>query len=243
LTNTRVYRNPDSLARAVADRFVSVSCDAADQRRAACIALSGGHTLRRLLKVLAAPNVSATIPWQNVRLYWVHERDASPEHPRSCYGIVRDFLLRHVPIPDSNVFPMRPWDYGVARAAEMYAEILKQTVPSAGAGLPRFDLALLGLGHDGDIAGLYPLSPGLHVTDRLCIGNIGPGRNMWVTLTYPVLNAASSVLVIASGASKADIVRRVLTEPRDIEHLPAQGIAPTSGDLLWMFDPEAAAGL
>lgn len=243
MTNTRIYRNPDSLARAVADRFVGAARLAADEGRAACIALSGGSAVKRILRVLAEPGVSASVPWEAVRLYFAHEHDASPEHPHSSYGMARDLLIRHVPIPEPNVFPMRPWDYGVATAASKYAEILEQTVPHGESGLPRLDLVLLSLGDDGHVASLYPLCAGLHVTDRLCVGYETPNRRTRITLTYPVLNAASSVIIVASGASKAEIVRRVLTEPLDIEHLPAQGIAPANGDLLWMLDTDAAASL
>jgi 6-phosphogluconolactonase len=69
-----------------------------------------------------------------------------------------------------------------------------------------------------------------------------PDRKLWrVTLTPGILNRARNVTFVASGANKAEILRRVLEGPFDPSLLPAQAITPSEGRLTWMVD-EAAAG-
>jgi 6-phosphogluconolactonase len=45
---------------------------------------------------------------------------------------------------------------------------------------------------------------------------------------------------LVSGASKAEILRQVLEGPRDRNRLPAQGIEPVDGSLVWYVDKAAA---
>jgi 6-phosphogluconolactonase len=60
-----------------------------------------------------------------------------------------------------------------------------------------------------------------------------------VSLTYAVLNRARRVVFLACGASKAAVIRRVLTaSPPD---LPAQRVRPPAGRVTWVLDPAAAA--
>ena len=66
---------------------------------------------------------------------------------------------------------------------------------------------------------------------------------MWrVTLTWPVINHASQVFFLLSGAEKALILNEVFEGPRDVERLPSQLIVPADGILTLLLD-EAAATL
>ncbi|NWT92388.1 6PGL phosphogluconolactonase, partial [Urocynchramus pylzowi] len=62
-----------------------------------------------------------------------------------------------------------------------------------------------------------------------------------VTMTLPLLNASKSLLVVATGASKAPVLKRILEEQEP--WLPAARLRPRSGRLRWLLDREAAQGL
>jgi 6-phosphogluconolactonase len=62
-----------------------------------------------------------------------------------------------------------------------------------------------------------------------------------VTITYPVINAARRVWILASGAGKAGMVAEVLEGLMVPDAIPAQGVRPVHGKLTWLLD-EAAAG-
>jgi 6-phosphogluconolactonase len=69
-------------------------------------------------------------------------------------------------------------------------------------------------------------------------------KDAWrITLTWPVINRASSVFFLVEGADKAQILKEVMTGPHDVERLPSQLIWPASGILTLILDQSAAAML
>ncbi|NXK91183.1 6PGL phosphogluconolactonase, partial [Formicarius rufipectus] len=91
---------------------------------------------------------------------------------------------------------------------------------------------------------LFPLFPVSQERDQLVapLEDSPKPPPQRVTLTLPALNAARSVLVVASGASKASVVRRIL-EGQEEPPLPAALVRPSSGRLCWFLDEAAAAEL
>ncbi|NXY54692.1 6PGL phosphogluconolactonase, partial [Callaeas wilsoni] len=63
-----------------------------------------------------------------------------------------------------------------------------------------------------------------------------------VTMTLPLLDASRSVLFVASGASKASALQRILEGNEEVP-LPAARVRPSSGRLRWLLDREAAKEL
>jgi len=57
-----------------------------------------------------------------------------------------------------------------------------------------------------------------------------------------VIDNALHVVMLASGRSKAGIVREILSG-KNLKHYPAGLVHPTSGDLTWLIDEEAAKQL
>ena len=58
-------------------------------------------------------------------------------------------------------------------------------------------------------------------------------------MTFPVINAAATVMFLAAGAEKAKVVKAVLGEPAGA--LPAAMARPTDGRLVWLLDKDAAS--
>jgi 6-phosphogluconolactonase len=66
--------------------------------------------------------------------------------------------------------------------------------------------------------------------------------NTWrITLTWPVIDHASSVFFLIAGEDKAQILKEVLTGKHDPERLPSQLIWPVSGILTLFLDKAVAA--
>jgi 6-phosphogluconolactonase len=85
------------------------------------------------------------------------------------------------------------------------------------AGTPAvLDLAHLGLGPDGHTASLVPGDPVLDVTDS-DVAVTGPyqGRRR-MTLTYPMLNRARSLVWLVTGPEKAEMLARLCATDRSI---------------------------
>jgi len=97
-------------------------------------------------------------------------------------------------------------------ASRGYATTLQQI-----AGTPAvLDLAHLGLGPDGHTASLVPGDPVLDVTDS-DVAVTGPyqGRRR-MTLTYPMLNRARSIVWLVTGPEKAEMLARLCAGERSI---------------------------
>jgi 6-phosphogluconolactonase len=128
-------------------------------------------------------------------------------------------------------------------AASRYESELRNSFRLEGAESPRFDLVALGMGPDGHTASLFPHTEAIHELSRLVVANHVPQqKDSWrVTLTWPVINHASSVFFLIAGTDKAQVLNEVLTGPRDPERLPSQLIWPSSGILTLILDQAAAA--
>jgi 6-phosphogluconolactonase len=94
------------------------------------------------------------------------------------------------------------------------------------------------MGDDAHTASLFPHTEALQVRDRLItVGN--KDGNPRITFTYPLINAARSVIFLAAGANKRPALSQVFAEVADDFTYPSRLIKP-QGELLWLLD--AAAG-
>jgi 6-phosphogluconolactonase len=126
--------------------------------------------------------------------------------------------------------------------ARKYEQTLEKFFRPAGNSCPRFDFILLGMGPDGHTASLFPGTAALEEKDRFVAANWVEKLNTFrITLTYPVLNSAASVMFLVSGDEKAEMVRRALKEPA--ANLPCQRVRPERGELVWYLDKGAAVKL
>ncbi|XP_015344734.1 6-phosphogluconolactonase [Marmota marmota marmota] len=149
-------------------------------------------------------------------------------------------LLSRLPIPDSRVITIDP-TLPVEEAAEDYAKKLRQAFQ--GDSIPVFDLLILGVGPDGHTCSLFPDHPLLQEQEKIVapISDSPKPPPQRVTLTLPVLNAARTVIFVATGEGKAAVLKRIL-EDKEEKPLPAALVQPHTGTLRWFLD-EAAARL
>lgn len=236
-------------ASAVALRAARVAVDAARvavaQRGRVRLAVAGGTSLNEAFALLSATD--SGFPWADAGVYWVDERCVPIEHADSNAGQ----MLARVGAAGrpARVYPMPGAHPGGPRGgAAAYEQVLiEHAVNASGvggddAGVPVFDLVLLGIGPDGHVASLFPGHAALAVTDRLAVGiddspKPPPER---ITLTLAVLNAARQIVVVVAGGAKAEAVAACVAGEPD-------GAAPGSllrrDRSLWILDREAARRL
>jgi 6-phosphogluconolactonase len=241
-----VFPDKAALTRAAAEHFVAVAAEAIGARGRCLIALAGGSTPKPVYELLATAPYAARVEWGRVHLFWGDERCVPPDHPESNYRMTREALLDRAPIPPDNVHRISG-EREPDAAADAYERLLRKFFPAAEGAAPAhsFDLELLGLGHDGHTASIFPGSPAVAETRRwaMAVRAQQPPQVWRVTLTPPVLNAAANVAFLVSGADKAARLQDVLRGGGSSSLLPAQLIQPTAGSLRWMVDAAAAASL
>ena len=235
-TEIKVAPDSSTLADWAAGEFVTLAGQALQVGSRFSVALAGGSTPRQLYTRLTA----ARLDWKKIHFFWGDERCLPPDHKDSNYRMAREALLNYISIPLENIHRI-PGELPVKDAAREYAQDLRRYFGSL---TPRFDLVLLGLGSDGHTASLFPGKPTVNETTRWVAAVVHdlppPPLVDRVTLTLPVLNAATHVLFLVSGMEKAGILARVLQGPYQPDLLPAQGVRPVKGNLLWLVDQDAA---
>ena len=232
-SNIQIFENLDDLSGAAARRFEALAREKASRGEIFSAALSGGSTPRRLYQMLADP--ALRIAWDRIHLFQVDERCVPPDDSESNYRMIREALLDRVPIPKANFHRMAAErDDGEEVAREYSAELASVLQPKAGE-WPRFDLIFLGMGADGHTASLFPSSPALQERKLWVCPNYSErlGKHR-ITLTFPILNAASEIIFLVSGEDKAETLCQVLEGPPG--SFPAQGVKPLNGLLTWLVD-------
>jgi 6-phosphogluconolactonase len=174
-----------------------------------------------------------------------------PDNEGSNYGQASADLLSHIPILPANIHRARG-ELEALAAVETYSANLRHFAVhthhtrDAIIPWPCFDLVLLGLGSDGHTASLFP---GAATGDWETIPVVAAtaeyqGRPAGrLTLTPLVINDARYVLFLVTGKDKAAAVAATLQGDIDPESWPAQCIRPRAGQLTWLLDADAAAGL
>lgn len=236
-----VLPDADALVQEAAQRFVALARNAVSTRGMFRVALSGGSTPRPLYELLAAAPYRDQIDWSRMQVFFSDERFVPPDSPESNFHMAYDALLSKVPIPERFVHPVATVDISPQESADLYEEGLRRVFEVGLTEAPRFDLILLGMGPDGHTASLFPDTEALSVRDRLVAANFVPKFDSWrITFTYPLLDAAHTVIFLVRGADKADRVREVV---EGTATLPAAGVRVPEGELIWLLDAEAAARL
>ncbi len=229
-----------SLFAAAAETIADEARIAIEEHGRFSFVLSGGSTPKGLYELLASPSWLHRIPWQHTHLFWGDERWVPATDPTNNYRMTLDAMIAKVPIPEANVHRMQTDSGTPKEAANAYEQELKNFFK----GDPVFDFVLLGLGSNGHTASLFPHRPVLHDHSHWVAADHVDEVGMYrITLTTRALNAARTVAFLIAGPDKAQVVLEVMKGPRDPERLPAQLIAPTSGDLRWLLDAGAASRL
>jgi 6-phosphogluconolactonase len=183
------------------------------------LVLAGGTTPRRCYELLAGLDVE----WGRVAVLFGDERCVRPDHPDSNYRMAREALLDKV--APATVHRI-PGELGPDEGAAAYAPVVASLAP--------LDLVVLGVGEDGHTASLFPGHAVLKAKGWVAGVRDSPKPPPErVTLTLQALRGARHVIILATGAGKAQAV--ALAKRQEV---PSGMIAGAR----WLID-RAAAGL
>ena len=243
MSNRKIYDDLDQLSMAVGQEIADLSNAANQKGRPFSIALSGGSTPKRLYEKLAQPPLVDTISWGGVKIFFGDERSVPPDDTQSNFLMAKTALFDQLPIPSENIHRIQGELKDHHQAATLYQEALSESLDRNEQGIPIFDLVLLGIGTDGHIASLFPGTPLLSETKKYVGAVYVPKLHTWrLSITYPVINNAKNIFILAAGEDKQSILKNVLSNGHQEPIYPVQRIQPR-GQLTWYLDKKAAAQL
>ena len=155
------------------------------------------------------------------------ERWASPTDQASNEKMIRETLGQN-----RADFAAHFHSWHLARdseeAAQAYETNLRQQVGDP----PVFDLVLLGLGHDGHTASLFPGTVALKETKLFAMAYPVPQlQTIRLTLTFPVLNQARQIWFLVQGWDKEEMIKKLFERDSSI---PAARIQNPLQYLYWL---------
>jgi 6-phosphogluconolactonase len=171
------------------------------------IAVSGGTTFAALFRHWAPAVQRRAQAGERLRFFVVDERKVAFDDPQCNWKSCTEDLLIPAGLADQK-------DHYVTTAAD-YAALLTQEF---GGESVVFDQVFLGMGEDGHTASLFPGKPSLQDLNSVVLDITDspkpPAER--VTLGLGTLRASRSIITIALGAGKVEMVRRLRAGDRSL---------------------------
>lgn len=238
MAKIHVFETEEQLAQASAHFIAERAQEAIESRGRFRLSLAGGFTPLDTYRLLPHAFESRDVDWSKVYLFWSDERcipvQAAEHHFRMAHANFIDF----VPIPEENI-NMIACKEDPKEVADVYEQILREHFD--GQDEPRFDLVLLGIGEQGEVASIFPGSDVIHADERWVVAELIESKGEWrLALTPKAINAARSVAYLARGKRKSVPVSRSITADSDPDEWPARAIDLEDGETHWFLDTTAA---
>jgi 6-phosphogluconolactonase len=269
-----ILDDPEACSDAAAHAIARALVAAVDRRGRADWATTGGSTPVGIYQVLASAPHRDEVPWDRVHVWWGDDRYVPRDHPLSNVLPLDQVLLSAsargglsgsgadaaevesgaepgVWMPPGNVHAPRMVQAladgtGLEGAVAAYdAELRAAGLPMSDAGVPAFDVVLLGVGPDGHVLSVFPNSELLDDGEAWVAAIPAPSHVEphvpRLSLTPRIIEAAGEVLVVSHGGGKAAILASVFGSERDEHRWPAQ--LARRDNATWFLDRAAAAQL
>lgn len=229
---------PDShkLADYLVKTWIHSANEVIDQHGRFSTAFPGGRSPVEFYNLLSSwPDFNL---WSKVHIFQTDERFVDQAHQDNNFRLIKDNLLRHIPIPMENVFSVPTGLETVGMSAEEYKNTLVRFFTLDRNRLPIIDFVVLGLGEDGHTASLFPGVEGINDPYRLTMPvSINHLKYDRISITLPVINNARQIFFLVTGSQKAAIVKEILEGDSSY---PAAQVLPNNGKLTFLLDMEAA---
>jgi len=173
------------------------------------VVLTGGRSASKIYPFLQdLLNESS----DQIAFYFGDERCVPPDHEDSNYALVMRTLFSNGIRFNHFVYKMYNGNEDKETAALNYEKLLPCSA----------DLVILSLGDDGHIASLFPKGSWKELHNRRVICSELPGiRHPRISVTAKVLVNAKSIIVLASGKNKGQVMAK-LNKSDDIFEIPAR---------------------
>lgn len=193
---------------------------AISERGRATVGLSGGSTPKPIYEALG----NEKIDWSKVWLFLVDDRYIRADDPKSNQFLLRSTLLKHAPIPESNlIFPDTTLPH--RECVDLYDRHLQDLLKKSPA-----DLVTLGMGDDGHIASLFPPLGDDAFGPRHAIATFTDRFDVRerISVTMPVLAKARQSVFFLKGEGKKNVWEEMMRSKEDEKRWPGKAVLQQS---------------
>lgn len=224
------FTSPEDLASGAAD-FITARMSQPGPRLN--LGLAGGSTPAATYEQLRWRSIN----WSNIDVWLSDERWVDHQSPDSNGRMAHETLIDHV--DGANLLRPRYNENLEPDESAVHYEASLRHIMSDG----RPDLILLGMGTDGHTASLFPGTTALEEDrHRWFVSNWVEAQDTWrLTATPNLLKSAKQVVVIVSGAAKADVLAEILNDPSG--RYPTELLHDSEGSVTVLADSEAASAV
>ncbi len=234
-------------ADAMSETAADIVAETVAAKPDAVLSVPTGSTPLGMFNQLAERTTRGELDLSRIELFCLDEYvGVSPDDPNSLTGWLQRALIERVGVPPHHVHPLPGSASDIGAATLQFERDLTN--------LGGLDLAILGLGPNGHIA--YN-EPGSTADSRTRVVSLTPGSvtqaaAYWqgavdipdtaVTIGVGTLLEAKQIVLLVSGAAKADMLRRTLEDPVSAE-VPASWLRQAGARLHVVADEAAASQL
>lgn len=231
-----IYETREAFIEASLSLFNQAYQESIEKYDSFLVAVSGGSTPIPFFETLALPVIASQYDWDKIHFFWVDERMVPNHSPENNFNNAYHAFLRRVPLPYPNKHRIATFKDPHQIAREYEKEILdlfKDMRDLKDGEIPAFDLILLGMGEDGHTASLFPTSPDLNEEEKLMMATEKPDSGqMRITMTFPLLAAATQLVLMATGEKKIGIIQKVIQN--GLLHLPIAKLNKRHPNIIWV---------
>lgn len=235
IMKSKIFNNLEEMSVAAAKLIQKISKDAISEKGNFTLVLSGGNSPLKLYELLATEEHAQEIEWSKTHIFWGDERCVEPTARGSNYRAANEILISKLVIPTSNIYRIPAEVKPPKEAAKIYEEKIRGFFESSE---PFFDLILLGLGADGHTASLFPEDKALFENEKFVTAvtapDYAPIKNR-ITMTLPLINRASNVLLLTESKDKEDVIKDILEDSNKAQARYPAALVHPQGELTWFI--------
>ena len=181
------------------------------------LGLSGGSTPGPVYEALGR---EPGIDWSKVWIFLVDDRCVPADHPKSNQFLLRSTILKHAPIPESQIVvpdvTLAP-DETARKYGEEIASMTRVGKPA---------LVVLGLGEDGHIASLFPpvSEAAFSMTGAIHTTTTAFDIHDRISVTLPVLTSSKQALFLLKGEKKIGVWEEMVEGVEGVKRWPGKAV-------------------
>lgn len=218
--------------------------EAVAERGSFALAIPGGS----ILKMLAAGTAEmADVDWSKCTMAYVNHRCVSNDDDTATHKKALDlFLSGWTGISVVTVSGSSDGPQEAAKYEEALKALPESVLPRNSAGLPVFDLTLIGVGDDGHFGSLYPGRGEIADESGSWVLSVEKKSPPSITLSPAAMLASKKVIVASAGVSekypqgKSSAMRTAVEGPEGPQDFPAAVLRSCA---TYLFDVPAASEL